>query len=1372
MKSWISLMLVFFFSNILWSQEILLQEFFNDCMLPSTWNLTVTNDQDDGVIFGYPTNPNSDSLSIDGSCMVVFDDDLLGNNMPSFRAELSTPIIETKGYQSILLKTDIHFRNYESSTFTIYLEELDGSRKVVRHFEDGDQTGTQFSQAIDFTYDLTFLTESEEFRIVYAYDDNELYAWYAGIDNVEIIGSGNGETIVKEQFNDCELPADWETKVLEGESDWVFGEVNNENASSTSMNGSCFAYFDDDGIGEDAPYSTVELLTPWIDGSAFATFLLEFDLIFRRYADLENISVFVFDGESYTLVREFSQAVAGDQFSNYEAITIDLTHYRSSDMRVAFRYDDGNSWGWWTGIDNVKITGAGQINDICNNANLLEIGKACLPSSNFNAVFSGVDNDCVDGGVGSLWYNLIAPATGTLKISNIADYNDVISVYRGTCESLEDIACANEDEHGFSGEELYLNVLADTQYWVRVSGTKSTYGKHLGSNCLSAAYITDLPAAPSIDDKSNATLIVEGEECQPWNNYNASIGNDIPEGNDLFRSDIWFKFNSGDGEDLEINVQSEFAENVIVFNSNEEQIYNHDKGGLFVLSNLEPSTEYYIQIGGVFSLLQGEVCIEIKDRDQIDPLNNICIEAENMVLEVPLQTSVSHHSFSGVYPSCEIYVDKDYWLTFSTLNNVNIYLNADSDYHNVLSVYSGDCNDLTEIWCESNLTKCQGSVLIGNLQPMTTYYLQVSSSLSGITPEEEQSTITLSEMAPTYNPVQLSVSAQCDESGLADLNIILNYTEGVTLSGHSSSDIFEDGDEYIVVATTDDGCETSVKGTVTCQSTDCELLLSSYVDYPTCADGSNGEIQIEVDGGLGPYTYQWSNDDDDEPIQANLSDGTYTVTVTDARGCYTQADILLTSPAPLLSELSTADETQAGENNGQATLIASGGTLPYQYVWSNGETSQTVVNLTPGDYSVTITDFNGCSRSHEFVINSVDCVFAIENNVTEVQCVGGDDGVLSISNSNLTIEAYLWSTGEQTPSISGLSAGTYSVTVYADNGCNTIQEFVLADPLPIVISENINNVSCFGSQDGEVELAVNGGAGVYTYLWDDGSTEPTINNLSAGTYSLTVTDDNGCQETHEVIIDAPAELQVASSMASDVSCHDSEDGMVCIFVEGGTSPYNFDWNSMGNNISKLTDLAPGDYNLLVTDYNGCTLESQLQVNAPDAISVTLEDMSISDTSNGSIDISVYGGVAPYTYIWYAGDAVISSDQDLMGLSEGIYYAQITDANGCMFITSDYMLSVTGVAEVDEDNFSIYPNPAITSFTIESDISDWDMWQVNIMTIDGKRLDNYVTIDQAFDGKAYCTVSGNLTGMYMVSLESISQPEQIYLKPIIIMSGAK
>ena len=1354
--------------NLVSAQEILFQEDFNDCALPSGWNLSVTNGQDAGVTFAYPLNTKSDSLSIDGTCMVIFDDDILGNNMPDFRAELQSPLIQVGDYQTIYLRTDVHFRAYDTSSFIVYLQEEDGTRIELRKFDADDQTGTRFSQITPMSIDIRFVTESTSFSIVYVYDDAGMYAWWAGIDNIEVIGSGTGTTVIKEQFNDCSMPAGWSINTLEGQDDWQFGEVDNNKASATTMDGSCFAYFDDDGLGADAAFSTSELVSPVFDGSAFANFHVEFDLIFRPYTDIENITVLVFDGTNYSIVEEFSDPIGGPQFNVYESISLDLSTFRSNSMQLVFRYDDGNNYGWWVGIDNVKIIAEGQINDICTNADPLEIGKACIYSNNTNAVFDGPEGSCGSQLVGGLWYELIAPADGIIKIENTSTYNDLITVFSGNCTSLSEHLCINDDEHGFNGETVYLDVIVNQIYYVRVSGTESKYGKSGGANCLSAEYVTTKPIAELEDEIANAIPIILGVECTQAINENATIDEILPIDNMLMRSDVWYTFNTGASTSIDVKVESAFAENIIVFDSATVEVFSQLSGGDFSVSELTANTDYLIQVGGVFSQIEGDVCVQVISKEEEEAIADDCVDAMSIGMDTAIELGNSAQSFSGVQPSCEIYVSSDHWFEFSTLDNLDIYLTTESEYVQTISVYTGTCSELTEVWCSQQRDRCDGAIRIEGLQPQTIYYMQLSSSFTDNTEGYGNAMITLSETKPIEESLSLNVSVTCDEDETAQLSVNIITDADYILLGNTPQDVLYHGDNYTVVAQYNDGCEKSVQGIVNCQSDDCNLEVIPFTEYVTCASADDGSISLDILGGVGPYIYEWSHTTNSAAEQTALSAGTYNVKITDARACYIYQEIEVLAPNQLTTIIDATDETIADTDDGTASISASGGTQPYSILWSTGDSGSSLSNLSPGDYSVTVTDFNGCTSMKTFSVSEVDCVFTILTEQSEVTCFGSADATLSIGSNDINIESVEWSTGEETITITDLAAGEYSVTVYATNGCNKIQQYFINEPQEITIKEEVITISCYGESDGTIALESSGGTGTINYLWEDGSTVSMRTDLVAGNYQVTATDDNGCIKEGEIIVASPEALDIASSMASDLSCYDSQDGILCAFVNGGTEPYIFVWDGTTEPLSKITDLNAGDYALTVTDVNGCSIETSLSIYAPEAIAVQVKIMSIDDVGNGLIDITIDGGTAPYNVAWYLGLDIISETEDIDNLAEGVYHAVITDANGCKFTSVDYILSLTAEAELESFEIDVFPNPMKDKCTIVAEIDDWSMYAIRLVNLQGQILDNALQMTNVAKGSVSCEINNVVSGFYYLEVENKADARISYRHAVMIL----
>ena len=352
------------------AQTVYVDEDFNDCAFPSDWSYNLIGNQDAVWYVGQPDNQNSDGSSIDGSCMLIWDDDATGNNTDDWSMEVLTPVFDATQNSTITLEVDVHFREYGESYLKVKV--FDGTEFVDVATWQYISTGTQFSEFVHFTADLSFYA-NPNMQVLFEWDDGQEWTWWAGIDNVSIIGTGNETNILVEDFNDCGLPVGWSTNIQQGENDWQFGFVENGNTGSTSMNGSCFAYFDDDGLGNEAPFSTAMLISPPFDGTQVAELNLDFDVILRRYTDLEHLGIYVWDGTTATNVVNYFTDLGGPDFTEYIHERIDLSLHRSANMQIVFVYDDGDDWGWWVGIDNVKISGSGMANDLCSNAIDLEL---------------------------------------------------------------------------------------------------------------------------------------------------------------------------------------------------------------------------------------------------------------------------------------------------------------------------------------------------------------------------------------------------------------------------------------------------------------------------------------------------------------------------------------------------------------------------------------------------------------------------------------------------------------------------------------------------------------------------------------------------------------------------------------------------------------------------------------------------------------------------------------------------------------------------------------------------------------------------------------------------------------------------------------
>ena len=487
---------------------------------------------------------------------------------------------------------------------------------------------------------------------------------------------------------------------------------------------------------------------------------------------------------------------------------------------------------------------------------------------------------------------------------------------------------------------------------------------------------------------------------------------------------------------------------------------------------------------------------------------------------------------------------------------------------------------------------------------------------------------------------------------------------------------------YSLTVTDGNGCSVYANYDVL-EALDPLLITLNSISHVSCSWDSDGAIDISVSGGLTPYTYSWSNGATSEDLN-NLSEGTYTITVTDANGTVASDSYTINEPDYMWTMISGSSYICNGEWT-YVDVFTSGGTPPYSYLWSNGETSGHLYGIPAGNYTLTITDANGCTdfASHEINEASAMSVTGIE---THVSCTNAGDGAIDITvtggvypNEPLTT-TYVWSNGATTEDLSGLAPGAYSVTVtntpsYNWAACEESASFTITEPSLLEIPNSvITGASTAGASDGAIDVTVSGGTMPYAFSWSNGGVTEDLNGLTAGTYSLTVTDGNGCSVyANYDVLEALDPLLITLNSISHVSCSWDSDGAIDISVSGGLAPYTYSWSN-GATSEDLNNLSGGTFTVTVTDANGIVANDSYTINEPDYLFATVhaDPTYICNGGSSNIDVWVNGGTPPYTYLWDNGSA---SDY-VYGVSGGTHYVTVTDANGCTEIMSGIVKEAT------------------------------------------------------------------------------------------------
>ena len=456
------------------------------------------------------------------------------------------------------------------------------------------------------------------------------------------------------------------------------------------------------------------------------------------------------------------------------------------------------------------------------------------------------------------------------------------------------------------------------------------------------------------------------------------------------------------------------------------------------------------------------------------------------------------------------------------------------------------------------------------------------------------------DLSYTINAV--SPSCPRDTDGQVNLTVLENCPETPTYlwnTGATSEDLVNVGAGVYTVTITLGSNIVIASATVTDPPA---IMVTGVITDPTPISAMNGSINITVTGGQSPYTYVWSNGAMTEDL-SNIGTGVYTVTITDSRGC-----VFIPDPFSVGAELAAAitNVSCPGGNNGAINLSVSFGTSPYTYNWNTTppSSSEDISNLTAGTYCVTITDALNVTRDTCFNVTQ-PAALVIAGNVTN-DVNGNCGGAVDITVTGGVMPfTYAWSNGATTQDITSLCPGQYCVTVTFGQGCTATSCFNVAlGNIGVSLVANDYNgfgISCAGECDGEILAVVSGGTEPLAYAWSTGATVAGVDELCAGTYTVTVTDAAGNSVTASATLTAPPPIDIAltGTLPSDFG---TSDGAIFAVVNGGNPPYEYEWfGPVTGNTAALNNIPAGVYTLLVTDESGCTesaTEQLLPGNTP------------------------------------------------------------------------------------------------------------------------------------------------------------------------------
>ncbi len=482
----------------------------------------------------------------------------------------------------------------------------------------------------------------------------------------------------------------------------------------------------------------------------------------------------------------------------------------------------------------------------------------------------------------------------------------------------------------------------------------------------------------------------------------------------------------------------------------------------------------------------------------------------------------------------------------------------------------------------------------------------------------------------------------------------------------------------ISVSVTDNGgCTASTSATLTAPTNCCTFTLGANLTQPGCGT-ANGSIATTTANGSGNYSYAWSaNAAAGNSANANnLSAAVYTLTVTDNgfANCFIDTSFTLINPnAPVINAVNIVNETCTGIGDGTAAVNASGGTGTLSYTWSSNAAtgnSSSAVNLTAGTYNFTVSDVNNCQATGNAIVQSnVCCTLQTSASSTATTC-GQNNGSAAITITTAGTLPYSYSlnggAAQASNSFSGLASGSYTIVTTDNTGCkDTLSATVAASANTLIVSVSATDASCFGFSNGTATATVNGGNPAYGYLWNTGAVTSGIQNLGAGNYAITVTDNTNCTASSSTIVNQPPSL----------SLNIGNDTIVCngnlVVLNAGNGFVSYSW-STGSNTQTISTQLQGTYQVTVTDNNGCTATDALDVNTSSGTTVDLGN-----------DITIYNGESTGIFATLAGSnngSFLWSPPDFLGCMNcqntvasptvnTLYTLTYTDAIGCISMDS-------------------------------------------------------------------------------------------------------
>ncbi|MGB3229036.1 MAG: hypothetical protein WBB02_13775 [Saprospiraceae bacterium] len=797
--------------------------------------------------------------------------------------------------------------------------------------------------------------------------------------------------ITTEQFASCTLPEKWSLKSDIG----TFGFSIIKSNLMPQTDATCSILYQQANKTENGNRK-FNITSKEFQLFNYDQYILNFGLRFIKTNANSSLKLFAVIDDVSRLVQTYSSDVTQNGIVLVNQVFTINTNQANQKLKFIFEYEAiGNDFNTIILIDNLNISGPD--NDDCARAVELQLDKPCLSGNSSGAFFAGPKILCSGNYVQGIWYKYISTFTGQLNIQTNAVYNDAVSVFEGGCASLKDLNCFNKDEYGFAGERNYAAVETGKTYYIRVAKQTGFYGREdISELCLTIR--KKEPLYPSHDICTNKKTITINSNCTSEENIFANFENPIPSLNDKSRADVWYSFKTSNTKSLEIISHADFADVLTVYKGTCSQLIEvkcEDLGGKLILENPTTNTEYFIQVSGYFSTIEGHLCIEVKDKSTTKPLNDDCPTSKAITLNQFCESLNTLNGIkSSIKPSCVVYNATDVWFSFVAPSEKNINLDIQAGFIYNWAIYSGTCNNLNEFACGKSPDPCSGGIPVTALTAGRTYYLQIISAVNPLKSGEGNLCVRIDELskAPAFTKLNLELQVECLHGVLGKVNYLAIGGKGqYNYNGPLSTEIFYPGTTVEAFIEDEVGCRDFDKVTIDCQApATCKNSNLDLIVISECLMDSlgrqSGEVLLHINGmgGSGAY-YLYGT-----PDGSKLKHGErYQIILIDSDSCYVieEGQIICPPFDCSQSKLTINASYECVDTLLKAILhLEVKGNLGNFNIKGNQVGDQ----LAQGDkYLAEVTDAAGCSisTSGEIVCKFDSCAYARPNMNVSYDCI-------------------------------------------------------------------------------------------------------------------------------------------------------------------------------------------------------------------------------------------------------------------------------------------------------------------------------------------------------------------------------------------------